>query len=199
MDRARRMPSRRRILQGAALAVPAALVPATAATAARRRPRDYPDAEWIPASPSNYTSSDRPSAYPVDFVVVHVTQETYADTLAIFRNPDKQVSAHYLVRSKDGHVAQCVADRDIGWHAGNWDYNTRSIGIEHEGWVDQPEYFTDEMYASSAALTAHLCDTYGIPRNRDHIIGHNEVPGATHTDPGPHWDWARYMRLIKAA
>lgn len=199
MDRARRTPSRRHILQGAALAVPAALLSTTGATASPKRPRDYPQSEWIPATPSNYTSSNRPSAYPIDFVVVHVTQETYKDTLAIFQNPDKQVSAHYLVRSKDGHVAQCVTDQNIGWHAGNWDYNTRSIGIEHEGWVDQPEYFTDEMYASSAKLTAYLCDTYGIPRTREHIIGHNEVPGATHTDPGPHWDWTRYMKLIKAA
>ncbi|MFE0132342.1 N-acetylmuramoyl-L-alanine amidase [Streptomyces sp. NPDC059037] len=198
MDRARRLPSRRRLLQCAALAaVPAALLPTTRATA-RPRAVDYPLAEWVPASASNYTAANRPSTYPVDFVIVHVTQETYADTLAIFQNSAKKVSAHYVVRSEDGHIAQCVRERNVAWHAGNWNYNTRSIGIEHEGWVDQPEYFTDAMYEQSALLTSDICDTYGIPKNRDHIIGHVEVPGSDHTDPGPYWDWPRYMDLVNS-
>ncbi|MEV6752695.1 peptidoglycan recognition family protein [Streptomyces sp. NPDC051214] len=199
MDRARRFPSRRRLLQGAALAaVPAALLPVARATA-RPQAVDYPLAEWAPASSSNYTTANRPSTYPVDYVVVHVTQETYADTLAIFQNSAKKVSAHYVVRSKDGHIAQCVRERNVGWHAGNWDYNTRSIGIEHEGWVDQPEYFTAAMYEQSALLTSAICEKYDIPKDREHIIGHAEVPGADHTDPGPHWDWTRYIRLVNSA
>ncbi|MFF1697622.1 N-acetylmuramoyl-L-alanine amidase [Streptomyces sp. NPDC058257] len=199
MDRARRFPSRRRLLQGAALAaIPAALLPTTRATA-RPQAVDYPLAQWVPASTSNYTVANRPSTYPVDYVIVHVTQETYADTLAIFQNSAKKVSSHYVVRSKDGHIAQCVRERNVGWHAGNWDYNTRSIGIEHEGWVDQPEYFTDAMYEQSAQLTSAICDTYGIPKDRKHIIGHVEVPGTDHTDPGPHWDWTRYIRLVNSA
>ncbi|GAA2066820.1 N-acetylmuramoyl-L-alanine amidase [Streptomyces albiaxialis] len=167
-----------------------------------RRPRgvDYPKAEWIPADASNYTAADRPSEYPVEFVVIHVTQETYKDTVAIFQNPAKDVSSHYLVRSADGHVAQLVREKDVAWHAGNWDYNTRSIGIEHEGWIDEPDkWFTDEMYAASAALTANICDDHAIPKDREHIIGHNEVPGADHTDPGPHWDWDRYIKLVKSS
>ncbi|MFC0113170.1 N-acetylmuramoyl-L-alanine amidase [Kibdelosporangium aridum] len=181
------------MLAGAgALAAGASLVtPASAAAAV-----DYPGAEWIPASPSNYTVSNRPSTYPINVVVIHVTQEYYADAVAIFQNPARKVSSHYLVRSGDGHIAQLVREKDVGWHAGNWNYNTRSIGIEHEGWVDQPQWFTTQMYAASAALVRHICAKYGIPRDRGHIIGHNEVPGATHTDPGPLWDWTRYMRLI---
>ncbi|WSQ13766.1 N-acetylmuramoyl-L-alanine amidase [Streptomyces sp. NBC_01231] len=199
MERARSFPSRRRLLQGAALAaLPTALLPDTLARA-QGRAVDYPSAEWQPAVASNYTVSDRPASYPLDFVVIHVTQETYADTLAIFRNPQTQVSAHYVVRSLDGHVAQCVREADIGWHAGNWDYNTRSIGIEHEGWVDQPAYFTDALYEQSARLTAAICANYGIPKDREHIIGHYEVPGADHTDPGPLWDWDRYMYLVDLA
>ncbi|GGL87056.1 amidase [Streptomyces fumigatiscleroticus] len=166
---------------------------------ARAQAVDYPSAEWQPASASNYTASNRPATYSVDHVVIHVTQETYTDTLAIFANPKKKVSAHYLVRSADGHVAQCVRDADIAWHAGNWGYNTRSIGIEHEGWVDQPSYFTDALYQQSARLTAAVCDRHGIPKDRAHIIGHYEVPGTDHTDPGPHWDWPRYMKLVRAA
>ncbi|MFH8987770.1 N-acetylmuramoyl-L-alanine amidase [Streptomyces sp. NPDC017940] len=193
--------SRRRLLQGAALAaVPAALLttrpqPAVAET----RAVDYPGAESVPASTSNYTAASRPTSYPVDYVVIHVTQETYLDTLAIFKNPAKKVSAHYVVRSADGHIAQCVRERNVGWHAGNWSYNTRSIGIEHEGWVDKPEYFTDEMYERSAALTAAICEKYNIPKNREYIIGHSEVPGADHTDPGRYWDWTRYIRMVNVS
>jgi peptidoglycan hydrolase-like protein with peptidoglycan-binding domain len=52
------------------------------------------------------------------------------------------------------------------------------------------------MYRSSAALTAHLCDRYGIPKDRSHIIGHSEAPGNDHTDPGANWNWTYYMQLV---
>jgi N-acetyl-anhydromuramyl-L-alanine amidase AmpD len=199
MERARPVITRRRFLKGAALAaVPYALLPGTRA-GAQDQAVDYPAAEWQPAGASNYTVSNRPTSYPLDYVIIHVTQETYANTLAIFQNPQKKVTAHYLVRSADGHVAQCVREADIAWHAGNWDYNTRSIGIEHEGWVDRPAYFTDALYEQSARLTAAICTRHGIPKDRAHIIGHYEVPGTDHTDPGPRWDWTRYIRLVNFA
>lgn len=208
---------RRRLLRGAAAAAATSILASSHAHAAdapargARPPRvrqspgtapssaDYPPAQWMAAASANYTASNRPSSYSVDFVVIHVAQETFADTVSIFQNPAKQVSAHYVVGSSDGSVAQCVRERDIGWHAGNWDYNTRSIGIEHEGWVDQPAYFTHALYESSAALTAAICERYGIPKDRTRIIGHHEVPGADHTDPGPLWDWERYIRLVNLA
>ncbi|MEU6141137.1 peptidoglycan recognition family protein [Streptomyces sp. NPDC047081] len=199
MERARPGTTRRRFLKGAALAaVPYALLPDARAGAVAQSD-DYPTAEWQPASTSNYTVSSRPSAYPIDYVIIHVTQETYSDTLAIFQNSKKKVSAHYVVRSADGYIAQCVREANIAWHAGNWDYNTRSIGIEHEGWVDKPAYFTNAMYEQSARLTAAICAKYGIPKDREHIIGHYEVPGTDHTDPGPYWDWTRYIRLVNFA
>jgi N-acetyl-anhydromuramyl-L-alanine amidase AmpD len=199
MDRAGPQPSRRRLLKGAVLAaVPYALLP-TARAVGRPQAVDFPSAEWQPASTSNYTAANRPSTYSVDRVIIHVTQETYASTLAIFKNPQKKVSAHYVVRSADGHIAQCVREADVAWHAGNWDYNTHSVGIEHEGWVDKPAYFTDALYQESARLTAAICDRYGIPKDRAHILGHYEVPGTDHTDPGPNWDWVRYIRLVNLA
>ncbi|MFF9020122.1 N-acetylmuramoyl-L-alanine amidase [Streptomyces eurythermus] len=196
MNRAAPRLSRRRLLKGAALAaVPYALLPDPRA-GAQPQSVDYPPAEWRPASTANYTASDRPGAYAIDRVIIHVTQETYSDALAIFADPQMKVSAHYVVRSADGHVAQCVREADVAWHAGNWGYNTRSVGIEHEGWVDRPEYFTDALYQQSARLTAAICAKYGIPRDREHIIGHYQVPGTDHTDPGPQWDWVRYIRMV---
>ncbi|MET7795057.1 N-acetylmuramoyl-L-alanine amidase [Streptomyces decoyicus] len=198
-------PARRRLLTGAAaLAASAALVPFTAAGAApssRRSPRGsaYPPVHQVPANPANYTAANRPTRYPVDMVVVHVTQETYADTLALFQDPAHKAAAHYVVRSADGYLAQCVSERNVAWHAGNWGYNTRSIGIEHEGWIDDPLWFTDPLYEQSARLTAAICDRYRIPKDRKHIIGHVEVPGTDHTDPGEFWDWARYLQLVNDA
>lgn len=190
---------RRRLLKGAALAaIPYALLPDPRADA-QSPPVDYPPAEWQPASTSNYTASERPDTFAIDRVIIHVTQETYANALAIFANPDKKVSPHYLVRSRDGHVTQCVHEADIAWHAGNWDYNTRSIGVEHEGWVDRPAYLTHALYQQSAKLTAAICTKYDIPKDREHIIGHYQVPGTDHTDPGPNWDWVRYIRLVNFA
>ncbi|MGP8297427.1 N-acetylmuramoyl-L-alanine amidase [Streptomyces inhibens] len=206
MEPDHRRPARRRLLTGAAaLAASAALVPLTSATAdatARRRTPDgsgYPPVHWNPANPANFTTANRPTQYPIEMVVVHVTQETYEDTLRLFGDPAHKAAAHYVVRSSDGRLAQCVKERNVAWHAGNWDYNTRSIGIEHEGWIDDPTWFTDALYEQSARLTAAICDRYRIPKDREHIIGHVEVPGTDHTDPGEYWDWARYLQLVTEA
>ncbi|NRQ38960.1 amidase [Nonomuraea sp. NN258] len=157
---------------------------------------DYPNATWVPASSSNYRVSSRETSYNIDRVVIHVTQGSYAGTISWFQNPSAQVSAHYVVKSSNGAVTQMVRDKDVAWHAGNSTYNNRSIGIEHEGWVNDASWFTDAMYRSSAALTKWLCERYGIPKDRTHIIGHNQVPGATHTDPGSHWNWTTYMNYV---
>ncbi|MDH2428329.1 N-acetylmuramoyl-L-alanine amidase [Sphaerisporangium sp. TRM90804] len=157
---------------------------------------DYGPAAWVPANSGNYTVSSRESTYAIDRVIIHVTQGSYAGTISWFQNAASNVSAHYVVRSSDGAVTQMVRDKDVAYHAGNWGYNTRSIGIEHEGFVSEPSWFTDAMYRSSAALTRAMCDKYGIPKDRTHIIGHNQVPGATHTDPGQYWDWNRYMQYV---
>ncbi|MGW3334022.1 N-acetylmuramoyl-L-alanine amidase [Streptomyces rubiginosohelvolus] len=192
---------RRRLIQYAAATMGAAAVlPSSArAVAAPEGPTDYATALWIPAAPANYTVPTRPSERRIDRVVIHVAQQLFTPTAGIFRTPSTQVSAHYVVRSGDGHVAQCVREKDIAWHAGNWSWNTRSVGIEHEGWVDRPKFFTDVMYRRSAVLTADICDRHGIPKDREHIVGHHEVPGSDHTDPGVHWDWGRYLRLVRDA
>ncbi|MEU7934869.1 N-acetylmuramoyl-L-alanine amidase [Micromonospora echinofusca] len=157
---------------------------------------DYGPAAWAPASTSNYTVASRPTSHPVRYIVIHVTQGSYAGSISWFQNPAAKASAHYTFRSSDGAVTQSVREKDIAWHAGNWTYNTQSIGIEHEGYVDNAAWFTDAMYRASATLTRSLANKYGIPKDRAHIIGHHEVPGATHTDPGPHWNWTYYMQLV---
>ncbi|MFI0149753.1 N-acetylmuramoyl-L-alanine amidase [Streptomyces lydicus] len=158
---------------------------------------DHRGARWVAASPENYRRADRPADYDIDRVVVHVVQGSCASALRVFKDPAHEAAAHYVVRA-DGRIAQAVRELDVAFHAGNRAYNERSVGIEHEGFVDRPASFTDAMYASSAALTADICRRYGFPADREHVVGHVEVPGTDHTDPGPHWDWDRYLRLVRA-
>lgn len=159
---------------------------------------DFAGARWINASSSNYRRADRPYDYGIDRVVIHVTQGSYASAVKVFQDPGHGAAAHYIVR-KDGHITQMIRELDVAFHAGNREYNERSIGIEHEGFVDDASSFTDAMYAASARLTARICARYEIPVDRKHIIGHVEVPGTDHTDPGPHWDWDRYIRMVREA
>ncbi|MFF9350042.1 peptidoglycan-binding protein [Streptomyces sp. NPDC014734] len=164
---------------------------ATASAEVRAQSPDYPSALWVPAHTNNYAVG---RSAKIDKVIVHVTQGSYAGSINWFQNPASEVSAHYVVRSSDGEITQTVRDSDTAYHARS--ANASALGIEHEGFVDDPSWFTDAMYRSSAALTRYLCDRYGIPKDRAHIIGHSEAPGNDHTDPGPHWDWARYMELV---
>ncbi len=149
------------------------------------------------ASPYNYTVANRPYSNRIDKIAIHVAQGSWSSAINWFKNPYAGVSAHYVVRSWDGFIAKTALRKDIAWHAGNWYYNQTSIGIEHEGYVSNPNWFTDAMYRSSAWLSASLCKRYGIPINRYRIIGHNEVPGSTHTDPGYYWDWYMYMSYVR--
>ncbi|MFF5205606.1 N-acetylmuramoyl-L-alanine amidase [Streptosporangium sp. NPDC000396] len=157
---------------------------------------DYPSAHWAAAHPSNYAVSNRPSSDAIDRIVIHVAQGSYAGTISWFQTGPRPnpTSAHYVVRSSDGDITQLVREKDRAFHAGS--YNRRSVGIEHEGYISNASWFTDPMYRASAALTRSIADRYHIPKDRTHIVGHVQVPGSDHTDPGPNWDWNRYMQYV---
>ncbi|MFJ9038738.1 N-acetylmuramoyl-L-alanine amidase [Streptomyces sp. NPDC102406] len=167
--------------------------------------------EWIPApyeefgdgDYGNHDLADRPNDQSIDYIVIHDTEATWEQTLKLVQ--DKTYLAwHYSLRSTDGHIVQSVKAKDVGWHAGNWYVNAKSIGLEHEGFLARPDsWYTEEMYRSSARLVSYLAKKYDIPLDRQHILGHDTVPGPTastvpsmHTDPGPYWDWAHYFALM---
>lgn len=154
----------------------------------------YPDSTFVAANSGNYTNASRGLA-DVNYVVIHDIEGSYEGAISWFQNPNANVSAHYVI-ANEGDITQMVWEEDIGWHAGNWSYNEQSVGIEHEGYASDPNSYPETMYVASAGLTRYLTDKYSIPRTRDYIIGHVEVPGATHTDPGPYWQWAHYMDLV---
>jgi N-acetylmuramoyl-L-alanine amidase-like protein len=163
----------------------------------------YPRAAWRPAHGGNYTNANRGVAQ-IDKIVIHVAQGSYSGTVNWFQDRRANASAHYVV-SKKGRVAQCVRNEDIAWHAGWWRTNRVSIGIEHEGYIGNPNWFTASMYRSSARLSAYLCRRFNIPVTRHQVIGHKQVPGCSgsgggvgcHTDPGRYWDWNRYLHLVR--
>jgi N-acetyl-anhydromuramyl-L-alanine amidase AmpD len=168
----------------------------TQPVATQQAKADYGKAKWYGANRSNYTNASRGRGQ-INKIVIHVTQGSFSSAINWFKTSGAQVSAHYTVRSSDGFIGQSVREQDISWHAGNWNYNKSSIGIEHEGYVGNSSWFTNKMYHSSARLAAYESKKYGIPVDRQHIIGHSQVAGASHTDPGRYWNWSKYMRLVK--
>ena len=156
----------------------------------------YPGAEWVPAYSGNYQVASR-GVGDIKGIIIHDTEGSYAGTLSWFKNPDANVSAHYVIRSSDGHIAQMVDEKNIAWHIAC--FNTNTIGLEHEGYAAKPEqWFTEAMYAESAKLTAYLADKYMVPKEHGPIQGHGEAPDcSTHTDPGPGWKWDHYIDLVR--
>jgi len=185
--------------------VAASLLPANASPMAALVSVDYPRATWVAANANNYTVSDRPSRYQVNMIVIHDIEGSAAAAIKLFQDPNRAGSAHYVI-SRGGAVYQMVAEKDIAWHAGNWDYNTRAIGIEHEGYACC-NYYTQAEYTASAKLAASICSRWGVPLDRAHVIGHSEVPdpnhpglyggSSHHTDPGPYWHWSGYLNLAR--
>ncbi len=170
------------------------VVPVLLATAFLSLPAEAqtkPPTTGYPAASDNYTTVSYNRS--ITRVVIHTIEGSAGGALSWFRNSSSNVSAHYVV-AYSGQIYQCVADRNIAWHCGY--YNSSSIGIEHEGYAYR-NYWTDAEYRASAALTRWACLTYGIPMDRSHIIGHYEVPYATHTDPGPYFNWTYYMSLVR--
>ena len=164
-----------------------------------------PKVTWIPANKANYSAATRP-AHAVRLVVVHSVEGTYWGAIGWFRNPRARVSSHYVV-GRDGAVAQMVSLRQVAWHAGNRWVNARSVGIENEGFADVPWTFTDAQYRASAAVAAAVLRRSLLPIDRRHVIGHHEVADPRrpwlrggyghHRDPGPYWDWRRYMAYVR--
>ncbi|MFJ7071863.1 N-acetylmuramoyl-L-alanine amidase [Streptomyces sp. NPDC098781] len=167
--------------------------------------------EWIPApyeefgdgDYGNHDLADRPASQGIDYIVIHDTEGAWDGVLTMVQDPT-YVSWQYTLRSTDGHIAQHVKAKDVAWHAGNWYVNAKSIGLEHEGFLARPDaWYTEAMYRSSARLVAYLAKEHDIPLDRQHILGHDTVPGPTastvrgmHTDPGPYWDWRHYFELL---
>jgi AmpD protein len=112
-----------------------------------------------------------------------------------------EVSAHFLIR-RNGEVIQFVPVHRRAWHAGRSCVEGRervndfSVGVELEGCDDHP--FEDAQYAALAGLTRALMAVFpAITSQR--IYGHSDISPGRKTDPGPHFDWARYRAELSAS
>jgi hypothetical protein len=104
-----------------------------------------------------------------------------------------------------------VRDAQTAWHVGS--QNGYTLGIEHEGFVDNSSWYTNAMYEASAALVRNFCAKYsaiscasaysGAASSGINVLptsvkikGHQHYSGQTHTDPGINWNWSKYYALI---
>ena len=167
--------------------------------------------DFIQAHPANYRQGRKPE-YPVDRLVIHTMEGTFSGTTAWFQQgrPNAPSSAHFLI-SRSGAVRQMVRMADTAYHCGTKQqrgWNDRSIGIELEAWTGtgappkslpfvRDEFPVEMLSALALLVKGDIMRRYPlILRDRAHIIGHAEVPGATHTDPGARFPWGQLMDML---
>lgn len=172
-------------------------------------------ANGVQICPSPHCNS-RPPAEQISLLVIHnislppgefgggYVQAFFAGSLDPEQHPyfaqiaPLHVSAHFLVE-RHGEISQFVSCLDRAWHAGSSCYGGRrdcndySIGIELEGTDTQP--YTDAQYQSLVQLTHALCAAFpAISPYR--ITGHEFIAPKRKTDPGPSFDWRRYLTAV---
>jgi AmpD protein len=159
---------------------------------------------------------DRPPGALIDLLVVHgislppgVYGGSYIDQLftnrldpgahAAFQGLEAlRVSAHCLIR-REGELVQYVPFPRRAWHAGVSAFRGRpacndfSIGIELEGSDHDP--YEELQYQRLATLSKILMATWPAIAP-DRIVGHSDIAPGRKTDPGPAFDWARFLRSL---
>ncbi len=136
---------------------------------------------------------------------------------AIFTNYG--VSAHYVI-DRSGNIYRFVTEDRVAFHAGKGELpgfpeykdkmNDYSIGIEllaigtrEEMLMMSPGFPYDSIDPSNVGYTSEQYNTLNkllddinkrhpeIPKNRNHIIGHDEYSPGRKTDPGSLFDWSK--------
>ncbi|MET7481826.1 peptidoglycan recognition family protein [Streptomyces sp. NPDC005538] len=180
----------------------------TAATATDTECPPTVDCTFLAAAASNGQVAGRPGdGVQIKYIVLHDTESSYDSAIKIFQTAGSGDSAHYVMRASDGAVTQMTPTKDIAFHAGNYWFNMHSIGIEHEGYAAHgATWYSQTQYQATADLVKYLAARFDIPLDREHIIGHDNVPGpqdsyitGMHWDPGPYWDWTAFMSMVAPA
>lgn len=128
-----------------------------------------------------------------NFVILHqTTNDNAATALATLTDPQRKVSAHYLI-GRDGAVMQLVDEASRAWHAGeSWwggstDLNSASIGIELDNTGD--EAFAEAQIVALLVLLDELRTRYRIPA--PNFLAHGDIAPARKVDPGRLFPWQR--------
>ena len=131
-----------------------------------------PPVTLSPADPTeNYDSKMTSGPHlPIKRIFLHNTAADLASTIATFKDPKSEVSAHYTI-DRDGKIYQHVPDDKRAYHATKAG-NANSIGIEHVA-TRQERGITSAQEKSSIALIKYLVAAYSVDKNK--IAGHRTV------------------------
>lgn len=145
----------------------------------------------------------RPPDVVVDCVVLHSTvTTTVEETVRVFLDPVRKVSAHFIV-GKEGQIVQMVPVEMRAWHAGISELegisgvNAYSVGIEMVNRNDGRDPYPKAQYEAVAGLLRFLRSRYAIPDSR--IVSHAQValPKGRKSDPLG-FDFDRVRALARA-
>lgn len=126
----------------------------------------------------------------IDRIVIHwwddpARNPTAEGAVATLVNPARQVSAHYVVTGTGRRVWCLVAVPNTAWHAGNFDINQRSIGLECD-----PRCRAED-YDVIAEVVADIWRAYGkLPLTPHRQYTSTQCPG--------NYDLARIQREAEA-
>ena len=136
---------------------------------------------------------------PPGFFAGDAVQALFTNTLNCDADPTfdalrgLRVSSHFLITRRGG-VRQFVDIHDRAWHAGVSRFGRRnacndfSVGIELLGDGERP--FTRSQYRALFRLTAQLRQQLPLR----FVAGHSDIAPGRKFDPGPQFDWTRFMR-----
>lgn len=129
----------------------------------------------VPAHKSNYTKGRTAS---IDRIVLHYTAgdgDSAVNNGVYFSMEDRKTSAHYFVDQNT--VVLSVMEEDTAWHAGDWDMNCRSIGVEmcSEKDADGNYFIPIQTVQNAASLVKELMAKYKI--GVESVIRHYDVTG----------------------
>lgn len=117
----------------------------------------------------NYTKGRQGNK--VTGVIVHWIVGNLASADAVFQNKSRNTSAHYGIENDVIH--QYVKDEDTAYHAGVWQVNLTTIGIEHSAQPGRDA--SGATLDTSAQLIANLAKTYSFAINSSTIRPHSAV------------------------
>ena len=158
----------------------------------------------------------------VKWFIVHDTEGRFDGDEQVLTSPAAPVeSAHFLVGRQPGQCVLVVPLGTTAWTAGNDDVGEQAVQVElsrapvETGYTDYQYDKLAELFRWCVAqgmvnvppvyLGLHPKDSDGGPEPDDAgIIGHAGVPDgaggwggfAHHTDPGPDFDWPRFIAAI---
>ncbi len=159
----------------------------------------------------NFERADGPQE-AVQYIVIHTIEGWEEATEECFASPNWQAATHYVVgRSCPAPdepdagslwaypsartslqypvvVTQMISEADTASHTAAQVMDRLSVGIEHEGFIKNYSYLlTDEQYLRSARLVRDIARRHSVPIDREHIIGHYQIPRCDISCPGL-WD-----------